>query len=625
MRAREIVQRLQLVDRRIVYALLVLVLALPFIFPYKLPIYPDRYTRQTYQTIEKIADDPVERNKVVLVLSNWGPGSEGENGPQIEAVFRHLLRRRVPFVLCSTGDAVTIAVAETRLEKAIRKEQRRAAQRAEPLPTWTYGEDYINFGFIPATVFESMVKRLILDTRASFKQDFRERKAIDQEDTFPILRHFHGVQDISLVFVISAGDEAKPICGIVQRQASDLRVAQGTMGIVANDLYPYMKSGQLCGLLNSARAAVEYTALLGSPETTPLDNSMSTGKLFLLALVVLGNVAFLVTRRAEKRGVLRPLKTAQMPMPPLSGKLMWGLFISVMVLFVGTAGVELFRVSATGSVARDRVPHATDDPTRDYPRFERVDPAFLEREQPETPNDVSGAAARRTQTAFAQLIQRRAGEFIGALLTLGIFAFLLGDNRFYRFTEALIIGCSLGFGLPEAWDKFFKPKWIDLIWTGLQAPAGSADRWAVLWVLMVLPGCLWYFVYSKKYRWLNQLLVALFVGLTVGPEFGKQAGLMVPQILDCLRPVWPFTPDHDTNVARVEHLVFMIVMVLSLLYFIFFLRPKTRLGRGTVTAGRIAMMLGFGAMFGNTVNTRMSWLAPRIGVLIQDWLGKLFA
>jgi len=175
-----------------------------------------------------------------------------------------------------------------------------------------------------------------------------------------------------------------------------------------------------------------------------------------------------------------------------------------------------------------------------------------------------------------------------------------------------------------------KPKWIDLIAAGAQAPSweappGEPTRWLMFWALLALPACLWYFVYSKKYRWLNQLIVALFVGFTVGPEFGKQAGLMVPQMLDSVRPIWPFTGDPQLNLVRWEHLIFVVVMVLSLLYFIFFLRPRTRFGRGTVTAGRIAMMLGFGAMFGNTVNTRMSWLAPRIEALVQNWIGKLFA
>jgi hypothetical protein len=146
----------------------------------------------------------------------------------------------------------------------------------------------------------------------------------------------------------------------------------------------------------------------------------------------------------------------------------------------------------------------------------------------------------------------------------------------------------------------------------------------------LVPVGLWYFTYSKKYRWFNQLLVALFIGLMIGPEFKNQVNLILPQILDTIRPIWPWAADALTGAvrfqpARLEHLVFVAVAVLSLTYFIFIFRPRTRVGRGTLISGRLAMMVGFGAMFGNTVNTRLSWLAPRIGFLIDDWLGKLWA
>jgi hypothetical protein len=32
-------------------------------------------------------------------------------------------------------------------------------------------------------------------------------------------------------------------------------------------------------------------------------------------------------------------------------------------------------------------------------------------------------------------------------------------------------------------------------------------------LLLLIPGALWYFTYSRKYRWLNQLVVAVFIGL----------------------------------------------------------------------------------------------------------------
>jgi hypothetical protein len=280
-----------------------------------------------------------------------------------------------------------------------------------------------------------------------------------------------------------------------------------------------------------------------------------------------------------------------------------------------------------------------DDPTRDYPLYERVQPQTLVAEQqqqlkdtPEAPASAAAgqsadrAAARaraRADVAWYGLVEMRLGEFLAALLTLGIFAFLVGENPVYRTTESFMIGAAMSYYLLDTWDKMLWLRWLHPVVEGVQA--GGSQRWQLLWLLMILPGTLWYFVYSKKRRWLNQLVIALFVGLVVGPEFGKQIGLLIPQLVDSVRPVWPFTDDLATNLKRIEQLVFVTVMVLSLIYFIFFLRPRTAFGKGIITAGRLVMMIGFGAMFGNTVNTRLSWLAPRIGYLLDEWLGKLFS
>ena len=59
MRLAQRFQNMQTIDRRIVYGALVVVLALPFLIEYTLPIYPDTYTRRFFDSIEQIADDPI--------------------------------------------------------------------------------------------------------------------------------------------------------------------------------------------------------------------------------------------------------------------------------------------------------------------------------------------------------------------------------------------------------------------------------------------------------------------------------------------------------------------------------------------------------------------------------------
>ncbi len=632
MRVLESIQRAQLVDRRIVYVALALALAVPFLVEYTLPIYPDTYTRMFFNTIEQIANDPVEREKVVLVLSQWGPGSDGENGPQLQVLFRHLLRQRLKFILLSTADdPVGLALAELRLQWAMEDEQRRAQRLGEPVPEWVYGTDYMNFGFQPSPIFEPLARPVVLETRALFREDYVYKKPLTDEN-FPLLRSFHGVADIALFMIVSHTDEAKAVCGIVQRQVPDLKVAEATMGIVANDLYPYVKSGQLSGLLNSARAATEYLYLLDPADTTtsPNDNSMSLGKMFLLVMVLLGNVALLITRRAEAAGQLAPARVYSRPMAPLPGRAWLALLIVFATGYVGVTVVELVQGSVTGTLPRRRVVDPTEREERG-PKYERVSRDELRSEQQERleAQDEPAPAQRagvRASTEFARLLEKRIGEFLGALLTLGILSFLLGDNRFYRTVEAVMIGGIMAYALMEKWENVIKRDWVLPIVGGAQ-PGGN--HWELVWLVLILPAALWYFIYSAKYRWLNRLVVALIIGCAVGPEFSKQVGIIVPQVLDSIQPVWPVAPDPLTGAAtfsmqRLEHLVFVVVMVLSLLYFIFFFRPKTRLARGVSRAGRLAMMIGFGAMFANTVNTRLSWLTARFSFLLDDWLGKLF-
>ena len=632
-----IIRRLASLDRRIIYLGIVAVLSLPFVFTYTLPIYPETYSQQFFDEIERIAEDPVDREKVVLILHNWGPGTSGENEPQFDVILRHLLRPRadghkLKFILLnSIWDPVFHDTALVAFEKAQAAEVQRARRLGQPVPAWVYGEDYLDFGFKNAPVFAPLARSVIVTPREFYGEDYVNKRSLTDDASYPLLQRYRSIMDVSAVIVISAGDESRDIAGLIKSQYAHLKVAAATPGIVATDLYPYVKSGQLFGLMNSARGASEYRSLLDPdmPTTTNLDNSMSAGKTLLLVLVLLGNVAYLITRRAERSGRLAPERVgSRPPLPALPKSLMWGLFALFVVVYGGTAVYEFARCAQDHRLARAREARPDDDPAVTYPTYERVGADELEAEllvESRAAHDFVGAqfARQRAEAHFAELVETRIGEFIMVFCTLGVFAFLLGDNRFYRFVEAIIVGGAMAYTLVVI-DKIL---WPDLLRPVFGALSGVLAPVNLLWALLLIPGALWYFTYSKKHRWLNQLIVACFLGLALGPEFKKQINLVIPQILDSVQPIWPWTPFDGGIVdpwARTEQLLFVIVLVLSLSYFIFFFRPQTRAGRSMLTAGRLVMMIGFGASFGNTVNTRLSWLAPRIGFLWEDWFGKLF-
>lgn len=68
-----------------------------------------------------------------------------------------------------------------------------------------------------------------------------------------------------------------------------------------------------------------------------------------------------------------------------------------------------------------------------------------------------------------------------------------------------------------------------------------------------------------------------------------------------------------------DNWVFTLTMLSVMIYFFFSFRAEGRLVRGAGRLGRWMLMIGFGAFFGNTVMTRMSYLLDRLMFLIDDW------
>jgi hypothetical protein len=73
-----------------------------------------------------------------------------------------------------------------------------------------------------------------------------------------------------------------------------------------------------------------------------------------------------------------------------------------------------------------------------------------------------------------------------------------------------------------------------------------------------------------------------------------------------------------------DNWIFVLTVVSVMTYFFFSFQHQAKFVRRTAVAGRWMLMIGFGAFFGNTVMTRMSFLLDRLMFLIEDWLRPLF-
>ena len=140
-------------------------------------------------------------------------------------------------------------------------------------------------------------------------------------------------------------------------------------------------------------------------------------------------------------------------------------------------------------------------------------------------------------------------------------------------------------------------------------------------LLVLIPGGMWYCQMSKKWFWLSTPIIGLFIGVAAGLAFKGQILLMLPQLAATLKPLNPWVLEGGMNWENIlvclNSAVFMVALFTTLLYFCFTIKSDHRVFHVPMKTGRLAIMIALGAMFGNTVMTRMSFLIERIQFLFQ--------
>ncbi len=211
--------------------------------------------------------------------------------------------------------------------------------------------------------------------------------------------------------------------------------------------------------------------------------------------------------------------------------------------------------------------------------------------------------------------------WFGAVVTFAVFSYLAKDNICYRLVQHAALGVSVGVGLVVAWQQVLYPMW----WSHISEAAPETGKWyGYLWLLALVAGSLWYFQLSKRFFWVSTLVTGLFIGVAAGLAFKDWMLRIMPQIGASLKPLNPFAAAGGFTWGGFfecfSNLIFLAALLTTLLYFFFSVRTDNRLLRPPMRIGRIMIMICLGAMFGNTVMTRMAYLIERIQFLYEDWL-----
>jgi len=195
----------------------------------------------------------------------------------------------------------------------------------------------------------------------------------------------------------------------------------------------------------------------------------------------------------------------------------------------------------------------------------------------------------------------------GVVCTLAIYSILYRENAYYRLFEHIFIGLATGYGVAITWTDVLRPKWWD--------PMIDKGQWWYL--VLLLFGLMYYFIYSRKYVWISRLIIGTMMGLGATLTFKGFATAQTPQIYKSFKPLWG--PDLPIS-AAISNFIFIATLMCVITYFFFSFEQKHSVVRGASRLGRWLIMISFGATFGSTVMARMSLVIDRLLFILRDAL-----
>lgn len=194
------------------------------------------------------------------------------------------------------------------------------------------------------------------------------------------------------------------------------------------------------------------------------------------------------------------------------------------------------------------------------------------------------------------------GIWTSFVLTLAIFSYpLFRENRLYRFAEHTTVAFALAVMTLGN---------IDALIRGPVLPSLMEGK--VLLVIPVILGLAMYSQHFTKYSWISRYPISILVGSSIGLGM---ASIIITRVIS--QVISTVTSPATGGVLDWFNFVYIAIGTMcSILYFLLTYEHKGMLAHST-RLGRLIIMFGLGALFGNTVLFRMSMLSSRVKFLLQ--------
>jgi len=268
-------------DRRWLFLLIFLGVALPLIFSIGLPLETTKNVQMVYDLV-----DSMPKGSKALISFDYDPASMPELHPMAKAVVKHCFDKEIDLIFTAMWP-MGVKMADDIIDQLI-----------EDYPDLEYGENYVNLGFKAGGMI----------TIQSMGKNFREVFPKDMNgniiDELPIMDGINNFSNIGFIFSLSAGAPGIKEWVQIAHDAYNRPTSGGCTGVSAPAMLPYInEQHQLTGLLAGLKAAAEYEVLIQTPGTaTSGMDAQSIAHLIIIIFIAVGNINYWRNKRKEKKG-----------------------------------------------------------------------------------------------------------------------------------------------------------------------------------------------------------------------------------------------------------------------------------------------------------------------------------
>lgn len=280
-------EKIMKIDRRWIFLMIALAVLIPFLKPLRLPLTITKPARDVFEAVEAIPPE----GPPLLISTDYAPSTAPELDPMLYAMLRHCLatKRRVMLLALYPQGA---GMAQAGLDFVLPE-----------FPEAKSGEDYVFLGYQPGV--QAVVMSIGEDIEMAFPTDAYGVPI----DSLPMMKNIRNYDDIALV--VDLAGSSIPITWViyaVARYNQDLGV--GVTAVSAAQYYPYLNSGQFVGMMGGLKGAAEYEKLIvkhGYSDERQIAtigmDAQSISHLVILALIIIGNIAFFASKSHKKKKV----------------------------------------------------------------------------------------------------------------------------------------------------------------------------------------------------------------------------------------------------------------------------------------------------------------------------------